>query len=95
MAPQIRPPIPYLIFPSTSAFIDHTSNNSIVLVTSLVLPLFRSFKSSVFARLHAIIHALKNKKPRHIIMDRAWKSLFTSLYGKDNYSIFLVNQYVD
>jgi hypothetical protein len=26
-------------------------------------------------------------------MDRAWKSFFTSLYGKDNYSIFLVNHY--
>jgi hypothetical protein len=42
-----------------------------------------------------MIHALKNKKPRHIIMDRAWKSFFTSLYGKDNYSFFFVNQYVD
>jgi hypothetical protein len=42
-----------------------------------------------------MIYTLKNKKPRHIIMDRAWRSFFTSLYGKDNYSIFFVNQYVD
>src|SRR4030042_4355581 len=36
----------------------------------------------------------KKQKPCHIIRDRAWKSFFTSLYGKDNYSIFLVNHYV-
>ncbi len=36
----------------------------------------------------------KNNKPHHIIIEGAWKSFFTSLYGKGNYSIFLVNHFV-
>jgi hypothetical protein len=36
----------------------------------------------------------KNKKPCRIISDRAWKSFFTSLYGKDNIQFFFVDQYV-
>lgn len=37
----------------------------------------------------------KNKKPCHIIIDRAGRFFFTSLYGKGNYSIFYANPYVD
>jgi hypothetical protein len=41
MAPQTRPPTPYLIFTSIPSFIDHTSHNAIVLVTFPFLPLFQ------------------------------------------------------